>query len=93
MRLIDADAFAESLIHCDALGRKSFEAVLNALNEQPTAYDVDKVLEQLEKEKDMHTLGYNLSLYKDKEIKDKYKTVMIVLDEVIEIVRKGGVRG
>lgn len=90
MRLIDADELTKEIMNempvCASRG--VFRAFID---DEPTAYDVDKVLEQLEKEKDMHTLGYNLSLYKDKEIKDKYKTVMIVLNEVIEIVRKGGV--
>jgi len=46
-RLIDADAFAENLIHCKGLGRKTYEAVLNALKEQPTAYNVDKVIHKI----------------------------------------------
>ena len=46
-RLIDASVFAESLILCDGLGRKSLESVLSVLKEQPTAYDVEKVVAEL----------------------------------------------
>ena len=34
--LISRSALLESLIHCDGLGRKSFEAVIKTINEQPT---------------------------------------------------------
>lgn len=46
-RLIDADAFAENLIYCKGLGRKSYEAVLDALKEQPAAFNVDKVIHKI----------------------------------------------
>lgn len=49
-RLIDADLFSQKLINCNALGRKSFELVLNELNSEPTAYDIDYVVECLEDE-------------------------------------------
>ena len=39
MRLIDAGAFMENLIHCDGLGRRGLEAVLKTIKEQPTAYN------------------------------------------------------
>ena len=35
--LISRSALLESLMHCDALGRKSLDAVLQTINEQPTA--------------------------------------------------------
>ena len=49
-RLIDADAFLQNLINCD-IGRKSFEKVIEAVKKQPTAYDPEKVVEQLENER------------------------------------------
>jgi len=54
MRLIDADALIEfidpgHLRHPDELAFSELD-VVNMLNHAPTAYDVDKVVEQLEKE-------------------------------------------
>lgn len=86
-RLIDADAFAESLIHCDGLGRKSLEAVLNTLNEQPTAYNTEKLVAELEE------LSFETEIvipgsdgYDDTEIRE-----IICTENAIDIVKKGGV--
>jgi benzoyl-CoA reductase/2-hydroxyglutaryl-CoA dehydratase subunit BcrC/BadD/HgdB len=46
--LISRSQLMESLIYCDGLGRKSLEAVIKTISEQPTAYDVDKVVKELE---------------------------------------------
>ena len=48
-RLIDADAFLQNLINYD-IGRKSLEEVIKAIREQPTAYDPDEVVKELEEE-------------------------------------------
>ena len=85
MRLIDADDFAESLISCTGLGRRSFEAVLNALKEQPTAYDVDKVMEQLEEGEEFYRKQY------EKYLEDEDFGNWEAYKDAIEIVRKGGV--
>lgn len=54
-------------------------------------YDVDKVVEQLEKEKEIHTEYFSKSIYKDMpEIKERYKQALIIIDRAIEIVRRGG---
>ena len=82
MRLIDADAFAESLINCKGLGRKSFELVLKELNEQPTAYDKEKVVEQLEEMSDDIPIQYDSNYEKGLDDGMGY---------AIDIVRKGGV--
>ena len=82
-RLIDADSFAENLIHCSGLGRKSFELVLNALNAQPTAYDVEKVVGELESRKDLMNLA---------NIPPTHRNVgQNAYNMAIDIVRKGGV--
>lgn len=51
MRLIDADRLAETIDHI-ILDPKNilgfYRDVLNAIGTQPTAYDVDKVVEELE---------------------------------------------
>lgn len=71
MRLVDADAIKQKYPN-----RKSLNQVLDA---EPTAYDVNKVVENLEEEKDMIALDYNDSFW--------YKNA---IDDAIEIV-KGGV--
>ena len=54
MRLIDADKLIEKLEKCyddcDIEDMLEFASISNFINRQPTAYDVDKVLEQLEEE-------------------------------------------
>lgn len=77
-KLIDADAFLQNLINCD-IGRKSLEKVIEAVKKQPTAYDPDKVVEQLEKEfKKYYGENWNKAPY---------------LIRAIEIVKGGGVDG
>ena len=73
--LISRSALLESLIHCDALGRKSFEAVIKHINEQPTVYDLDKVVERLE----------------EKALGGIHGCQWIPLESAIDIVRGGGV--
>jgi hypothetical protein len=82
-RLIDADAFLQNLINCD-IGRKSLEKVIEAVKKQPTAYDPEKVVEQLEKEKN--------PIYREVEsiMSDRQS---IKIDKAIEIVKGGGVDG
>lgn len=82
-RLIDADVLLESLIHCDGLGRKSLEVVIKHINKQPTAYDTEKVVEQLEEKinKAKSDLSGNFMMVVGMET--AYK-------DAIEIVRNGG---
>lgn len=52
----------------------------------------EKVVAELEKEKEIHTNHYNISIYKDfPEIKQRYKQICGVIDKVIDIVKRGGV--
>ena len=80
-RLIDADAFLQNLIDCD-IGRKSLEKVIDAVKKQPTAYDPEKVVEQLEK--------VAFERYENDGMGGER---VVNLDDVIEIVRGGGVDG
>lgn len=51
--------------------------------------DADKVVEELEKEKDIHTEAFNTSIYKDMpEIQQRYKQAIGIIDKAIEIVQK-----
>ena len=49
MKLIDADLLIESIQATLNMGRESFPACLfcEVIDEQPTAFDVDKVIEQI----------------------------------------------
>ena len=73
MRLIDADAFERKVMCGD---EEDVQDVIYSLRDFPTAYDVDKVVEQLEKESYQEWCD----LPKVVELKD-----------AIEIVKGGGV--
>lgn len=82
-RLIDAGLFVDNLS-----GRlesmKDYDAVKDVINNMPTAYDPDKVVEQLEKEK-------NPIYREDESIMSDRQNIKI--DKAIEIVKGGGVDG
>ena len=101
MRLIDADLF-EKEIKAVAQGQAtslmpdmvelSVETIVETLDEVPTAYDVDKVIEQLEKiaipvlNEDEHIIPES-NIYETCEIK------MVSLSNTVEIVKGGGIDG
>ena len=92
-RLIDADLLKECYAGTNALdGKADYMSIRKMIDNQPTAYDVEKVVAELKKEKEIHTNHYNISIYKDfPEIKQRYKQICGVIDKSIDIVRKGGV--
>ena len=61
-------------------------ALKNFVNRQPTAYDVDKVVAELEEESDYEPIDYD---YCDMSCSGEEH--FIVTDKAIDIVRKGGV--
>lgn len=78
MRLIDADKLRKQ-IHCeysDDLG------ILEKIDEQPTAYDVDKVVKEINE----WTFNANINVG-DGTVMNRN---LIVRDTAIEIVKKGG---
>lgn len=75
-RLIDADAFERTVMFGDA---EDMQDVIYALRDYPTAYDVDKVVEQLRKLPKCSTWNHNSN--------------NIDRDKAIEIVKGGGVDG
>lgn len=99
MRLIDADKLTEELGKCfydttnHAARRAAHDAMAlcqNLIDEQPTAYDVDKVVERLE---DMQLKREEqLRACADNDIADHFRCKMSAIAEVIEIVKSGGVR-
>lgn len=86
MRLIDADKII------DSLGNSDMDFAIGAvIDEQPTAFDVDKVVERLEEEKKRAfklCLETNDSTQRLKYI-EKKQTIALA----IEIVEGGGVDG
>ena len=86
MRLIDADALKKDLKSVTLSNGTlvNTNAVLYLLEEYPTAYDVDKVLEQLENERKFWENAYNRNFGKEKARS---------YEHAIEIVDGGGVDG
>ena len=89
MRLIDADALIEAMKktedeHEKAMTCPSWWSAFNVISEQPTAYDIDKVVEKLEEIRAKKTCN--------KEKCDTKEICRIcVVDDAIEIVKNGGV--
>ena len=94
-RLIDADALKQDLRKCQIeslIAHTEEKNVFDIINEQPTAYDVEKVVAELEKEKEIHTNHYNISIYKDfPDVKQRYEQIQLVISKLIDIVKRGGV--
>ena len=80
-RLIDA-----GLVLANLSGRlesmKDYDAVKDVINNMPTAYDVDKVLEQLRK------MNPNAECFEDM---NDYGEALHLYNDIIEIVYAGGV--
>ena len=85
MRLIDADALIEAMKKTEseyenAMTCPSWWSAFNVISEQPTAYSVEKVVEELEADSSVKLYGSQNS--------DNY---MIPVKRAIEIVKQGGV--
>ena len=91
MRLIDADKLIEELtikaVSKDAHIISIANAVVNLVNNQPTAYDIDKVVEELEENSSRYTKKYNTP-YGNNGYRD---VKAISIHKAIEIVKQGGV--
>lgn len=90
MRLIDADKLKKDILLQNILGepiQKIIDRYIHIVDEQPTAFDVDKVVEQLEKladeANDKILEAGGLQLYYD-GYEDAMRTA-------VEIVKGGGV--
>ena len=91
MRLIDADKidFEKVFIGASDFAKDTREAAQKLIDEQPTAYNVDKVVERLEdmllkREEQLRTCA-------DNDMADYFRCKMSAIAEVIEIVKSGGV--
>lgn len=83
------DAYARGCLAGIELGKA--EAVQNVIDAEPTAYDPDKVVEQLEKLKSLVPVNRVL----DDIVNDKPKELgmLIAYEKAIKIVKGGGVDG
>lgn len=93
MRLIDVDALKKDLKSVTLSNGTlvNTNAVLYLLEEYPTAYDVDKVVEQLEKRIQTHECCIEYEK-KNGTITEEFqqRKAVEVLKEAIEIVKGGG---
>lgn len=76
MRLIDADKLNFSEQHYN---KSQMKAILDFIDNQPTAYDVNKVVEQLKTDSSVKLYGSGNS-----------NNYLISLEKAIEIVKAGG---
>lgn len=84
MRLIDADKIINSLRSSD------IDLYISGLiDEQPTAFDVDEVVEQLKELKMRYFLTIANTGDADKDC--AYKNIANTIDKAIEIVKGGGI--
>ena len=84
-RLIDADKL-KHVVHC---AYSDDLEILEKIDEQPTAFDVDKVVEQLEQLKMRYFLTIANTGDADKDC--AYKNIANTIDRTIEIIKGGGV--
>lgn len=84
MRLIDADKII------DSLGNSDMDFAIGAvIDEQPTVFDLDKVVKQLKDLKAMYWVS--IANTGDEKLDAAYENVGNALDRGIEIVKGGGV--
>lgn len=86
MRLIDVDKYTENIKNFAdniRIGNPKFaavyDAIINSINRQPTAYDVDNVVRQLKTDSSVKLYGSGNS-----------NNYLIPLENAIEIVKAGG---
>ena len=88
MRMIDADKMLERLEvwnTSDNTDKALYNVAWNRIAEQPTAYDVEKVIKQLESEAS-HCASFFDGYYTDDYERGKFEAY----NEAVEIVKKGG---
>ena len=86
MRLIDVDLYCATICKCN---RRACDRAKCPIHNAPTAYSVDKVVEELEESSSRYTKKY-LTPYGNNGYRD---TKAISIHKAIEIVKRGGVDG
>lgn len=93
MRLIDADKLKEVIEKekddNDYTCRLCMESTKEIIDEQQTAFDVDKIMEQLKQLKMRYFLTIANTGDADKDC--AYKNIANTIDRAIEIIKGGGV--
>mgnify|MGYP006891104104 CR=1 FL=1 len=97
-RLIDADELKKSILSQNVLGEtmvKVMDRYIHVVDDQPTAFDPDKVVEQLKEEKEFSYVDFGEYVDEvcpclDAEYDDLFHRG---LERAIEIVKGGGVDG
>ena len=90
-RLVDADDFKRFLQALCKAGAP-YEEVIQLLDKQPTAYDVEKVVEELEQERERARVGSIEAVRRGMAISsDNHLIKKRSFEKAIEIVRKGGI--
>lgn len=98
MRLIDADKLKEAINSSLNTGRETFspEIIYEAVDEQPTAFDVDEVVRQI---KDIKGKEYTACLGPEcgycrylSTCSYEGKVDKLALERAIEIIKGGGVK-
>lgn len=79
MGLIDTDKLIEDIHKRNYISKALSEIFETIIDEQPTAYDVDKVVRQLEE------IKHCTNLYDD-----EMEAWISAIDEAIDIVKRGG---
>ncbi len=95
MRLIDADALIkrfEGLRDEHETLCISYVALYEVLVAQPTAYDVEKVVNQLEEQLLVVEID-DEHIIPESNVEEYFELDVVAMDDAIEIVRKGGVDG
>ena len=95
MRLIDVEEMIKRLQEWntkDAMDTALFNFALHRILEQPTAYDVDEVVAQLEKKIQTHEYCIEYEKKNGTPAEEfQHRMAVEVLNDAIEIVRRGGV--
>ena len=86
MRLIDADKLMEELKEFEADGGIGMDFITfeDLIKGQPTTFDVEKVVSELESEKKLYEYEYALQM-------DYYKGISAGYERALEIVKRGGI--
>lgn len=66
-----------------------YEDMVNCVNNMPTAYDIDKVVEELEKQRDIIFQDTDSEI---KTVRTNAWNKIDILNKAIEIVKQGGIR-